>query len=577
MTVIEGDPSDAGVAAVYRDDPRLGPLIGPGGPFEVASVEVDGIALRSFVRAPRTIIDCFRAGRVHEDRVQLVFEGERYTFAEVRQRSLSLAGALRYGYGVGPGDRVALALRNYPEFVVGFWGAALLGAVVVPVNAWWAPEELAYAAEDSGAGVVIADEERLQGLAGAGSGATGLIAVRTQNPGAYGAVPIDDLIAGCPLGDDELADTGPDDVVTILYTSGTTGRAKGALLTNRGTIANLMNMAFVSARAAILDGRPPLPTKQGASIAAAPLFHIGGIAGIVGAAMAGNKMVLMRRWATEEAVRLASVEEVTSFGGVPAMARQILDHPAVGELGLDIRSFPMGGASVPPDLPKRVLEVFGPSVSIFNGYGLTETTSAVVSNVGGEYASRPDSVGRPNLTADIKVEGPDGQVLEVGQVGELCFRSPQVAKGYWHRPDDTRDVFVDGWFRSGDLGYVDEDGFVYVVDRLKDVVIRGGENVYCAEVEAVLFEHPAIADVAVIGLEEEQLGERVCAVVVARPGAEVRLADLRRLAASRLAAFKAPEALVLVDDLPRTPTGKTDKRELRSIVVTRQERIDRSW
>jgi len=219
---------------------------------------------------------------------------------------------------------------------------------------------------------------------------------------------------------------------------------------------------------------------------------------------------------------------------------------------------------------------FGPSVQLLNGYGMTETTSAVVTNVGVEFEARPDSVGRPNLTADLRVIDPDGEELGAGEVGELCFRSPQVVKGYWNDESSTRASFDHGWFRSGDLGYVDADGYVYVVDRLKDVVIRGGENVYCAEVEAVLHEHPDVADVAVVGLEERAMGERVCAVVVPRPGAAVTLPDLRAFASTRLAAFKCPEALYLTDELPRTATEKVAKPELRARISAAAD-VDTRW
>ena len=568
------------MAPVYRDDARLEALIGPGGPFEVEHVVVDGVPLRSFIRAPRTIVDVFRMSRTHEDRVHLVFEAERLTFRDVRRQAMSLARELGDRYQVSQGDRVALAMRNFPEFIIGFWAAALLGAIVVPLNGWWTRSELVYAVDDAAARVVIADEERLERLArprGGGPGGTQLIAVRTASPERYGSVPLDVLTAGEALNDDDFAALAPDDPVTILYTSGTTGRPKGALGTNRGTIANLMNMAFAGARESVLSGRGAPPPRQGATIAAQPLFHIGGIASIVGGAMSGSKMVLMRKWSLDGVLALAQSEQVTTLGGVPTLFRQIVDRPGVGDLGLDVRSVPMGGASVSPDLPRKALEVFGDSIQILNGYGLTETTSAVVTNVGTEYAEHPDSVGRPNLTADIRVEGANGDVVGVGVVGELCFRSPQVVKGYWNLPDDTEASFVAGWFHTGDLGYLDEDGFVYVVDRLKDVVIRGGENVYCAEVEAVLIEHPLVAEVAVVGLGEEVMGERVCAVVVPRQGSAVDLGDLRDFAARRLAAFKCPEALCLVQELPLTPTGKMAKIELRDRLSEAGAVIQRSW
>jgi acyl-CoA synthetase (AMP-forming)/AMP-acid ligase II len=342
-------------------------------------------------------------------------------------------------------------------------------------------------------------------------------------------------------------------------------------------IANLWNMAFAAARESLIAGRVPPAPRQSASIAAAPMFHIGGVSSMVGGPMGGSKIVIMRKWDVDEALRLAREEQVTGFGGVPTMARQILEHPRITELGIDIRSCPMGGAAVPPDLPLRAIEVFGPGVQILNGYGGTETTSAVVTNVGIEYEARPDSVGRANLTGDVKIVDADGHTLGVGEIGEICMRGPQVAPGYWNDEVATAAAFRDGWFHSGDVGYLDDEGFLYVVDRLKDVVIRGGENVYCVEVEAVLHEHPAVADVAVIGIDERVMGERVCAVVVPRDGAVVELADLRAFATDRLAAFKHPEALYVVDDLPTTATGKIAKRELRARIAADDTLVARLW
>jgi acyl-CoA synthetase (AMP-forming)/AMP-acid ligase II len=565
---------------IYRSDPRLAALIGPGGPFETEDVVLAGIPLRSFVRAPRTILDAFQMGRAHAQRTHVVLGEERHSFADIRGQALSVAHALKVRYGVTRGDRVAIAMRNLPEFVVAFWSAAALGAIAVPLNAWWTGPELAYALCDSGPRIVFADPERLERLAGE-SLDTGLgrIGVRTGGKAAHASATFEELASGPALDEGELAALGPDDPVTILYTSGTTGRPRGALGTNRATLANLMNMAFASARNQLLSGAaPPREAAQPASIAAAPLFHIGGIAAIVGGPMSGSKIVLMHRWTLAEALPLAERERVTSFGGVPTIARQILESPDLSKYDLgSVRGFPLGGAAVPPDLPKRALEIFGSSLQILNGYGSTETTSAVVTNVGVEYAQHLDSVGRPNLTADLRVEGPDGRLLAPGEVGELCFRSPQVVKGYWNDPEATRQAFVDGFFHTGDLGYVDTDGFVYVVDRLKDVVIRGGENVYCAEVEAALFEHPAIADVAVVGLPERHMGERVCAAVVLRPGAELGLAQLRAFASARLAAFKCPEALFLTPELPKTATGKTAKRQLREAIAGAEGQVERDW
>ena len=577
--VTNDDSVLAAIASVYADE-RIRPLIEPDGPFAIEDVIIDGVPVRSFVRAPKTIVEIFQMGRSHERLVHVVFDRERLTFGDVRRKALSVGRELRSTFGITPGDRVAIAMRNLPEFVIGFWAAAVLGAIVVPLNAWWTGSELAYALNDTGARVVFADAERLERLASVGPDLEAdlqIVGLRTARARQYGGVPFEDLAGGEPLPDAEFAALGPDDPVTILYTSGTTGYPKGGLGTNRATIANLMNMAFAAARESVLSSRAARDPVQPVSMAILPLFHVGGIASIVGGPMAGSKIVMMRKWSVDEGLALAKAEGATSVGGVPTIAREILDYPDLHNMGLDVRTFPMGGASVPPDLPRRALEIFGDSVQILNGYGLTETTSAVVTNLGTEYAAHLDSVGRPNLTADIRVESPQGERLGVKEVGELCFRSPQVVKGYWNKPEATRAAFVDGWFHSGDLGYVDEEGFVYVVDRLKDVVIRGGENVYCAEVEAVLFLHPAVADVAVVGLPDERLGERVCAVVVRRAGSKVSLRDLREFVAPRLAAFKCPEALYLADELPKTATGKTAKSALRVAIAARVDGVDRTW
>jgi long-chain acyl-CoA synthetase len=300
-----------------------------------------------------------------------------------------------------------------------------------------------------------------------------------------------------------------------------------------------------------------------------PLFHIGGMTAILAGPMGGAKLVLMHKWDLEEALRLAREEQVTQFGGVPTMVRQLLDRPGIDELELSVQGFPMGGAAVPPDLPLRAVEHFGEGIQLLNGYGLTETTSAVVTNVGVEFLAHPDSVGRPNLTADVRIVGPDGTPRGPGEVGEICVRSPQVAKGYWNDPDATSAAFVDGWFHSGDLGHLSEEGYLHVVDRLKDVVIRGGENVYCAEVEAAIYQHDAVAEAIVFGVPDERLGEDVAAAVVLRPGATLTEDDLRAHLAPIIAKHKIPGTVWFLDEqLPRNASGKFLKREVRDRLVT---------
>ena len=332
-------------SAAYFTDERLEALIGPGAPFEVEPLVLDGVSLRTFIRAPRTIIDVFRMSAAHHALDHLVFEDERFTFADVRRTALALAGELSRGLGVRQGDRVALAMRNYPEFVASFWGAAVLGAIVVPLNSWWTGPELAYALADADVRVVFTDEERLSRLAESGDapGEVQYVGVRGAHSAALRSRPFEDLATANPVSEDDLASTQPEDAATILYTSGTTGRPKGALASNRATIANLMNMAFAAARAQLLSGRPAQPTGQNAVVTAAPLFHIGGVASIVGGAMGGSKLVLMRKWDVAELLRLAERERATSLGGVPAMAREVLDYPEFGKVRSDCG----------PELPAR--------------------------------------------------------------------------------------------------------------------------------------------------------------------------------------------------------------------------------
>ena len=549
------------LAPGYADDPRLESLIGPGGPFEVAPVVIDGIELRDFVRTPDTIVDLFRMGVAHEDLVHTVFGEERMTFREMRARATALAKVLRDDFGVAVGDRIAIAMRNLPEFVIAFWGGALNGAIVAPLNSLWTGEELTYGLEDCGAKVAFLDSDRTEKAKEHGVPAgTTVVTVRSHEHD----LAFDDLVHGDPLPEDEFARLTRDDLITILYTSGTTGRPKGAPATNRAHITSIFNMAFANAREAIISQRAPKPPRQTATLSAQPLFHIGGVASIISGPMGGTKLVMMHKWNLEEAVRLAKEEGVTNLGGVPTIARQFLDYPGIGELGLDVRGFPMGGAAVPPDLPIRAVETFGHDIQLLNGYGLTETTSACATNIGVEFEEHPDSVGRANLTADIRIVDLDGSVLPVGERGEICFLSPQNTKGYWNNPEATAEVFRDGWFHSGDVGYLDDDGYLHVSDRLKDVVIRGGENIYCPEVEAVIFQHPAVAEVVVFGLPEQVMGERLCAAVVVRDGESLDLDDLRAHVGEHLAGFKCPEALFLTDELPKTATSKVAKRELRA-------------
>ncbi|MEE3849635.1 class I adenylate-forming enzyme family protein [Gordonia sp. LSe1-13] len=560
----------------HEDDERLAVLVGPEGAFEIEHIEIDGVPVRSFVRAPRTLVDLFGIAAAHDDKTYLVFEDTRLTYSELRSQAGSLARSLRELYGVGRGDRVVVAMRNLPEFVVTMWASALLGAVFVPLNAWWRGSELVRALDECEPRVVVADNERVQRIRETGNVRTPIVEVRGPGADSGGGTLFGDLTRTAPLPAAEYAESNPDDVFAILFTSGTTGRPKGVVTTHRGTITNTWNMMFMAVREMILNGRTPGGTgAQNAGILTTPLFHIGGLAAVLGAAVTGSKTVLMRKWDVEEAMRIVEDEQITGMGGVPTIAREILEHPRIRAFADRVSTFSMGGANVPAELPRLVVDALGETTQLFNGYGATETTSSVTANVGTDYLENLDSVGRLNMTAELRVEASGGELVGVGELGQLCIRSPQTARGYWNNPEATAESFVDGWFRTGDLGYIDDDGFVYVVDRVKDVIIRGGENIYCAELESVLYEHPSVLDVAAVGIVDPTMGERVCVVIVPRPGARPQLADVRAFAAERLATFKCPEAMYVADDVPRSATGKVAKKQLKDVVASNPDAVER--
>ena len=547
-----------------------------GAPFEVVQTEVLGIPMRVYANAPVSMRAILEGTAVHGDRDFLVYRDERYSFRDHLGIVGAFATRLREQYGVGKGDRVAIGMRNYPEWVMSFWAIQAIGAVAVPLNAWWTGPELTYALEDSGSRVVIMDGERLARLQDHLPELDLRTVVVSRHDG--------DLPAGTERWEDILAsldrstplppaDIGPDDDATILYTSGTTGRPKGAIGIQRNHATNYMNAALLGALGALmttgsLEPRPDAPSP--AALQTFPFFHIGGLSGLYVNTGFGGKIVLQFKWDLEEALELIQREKIVALSAVPTVVRQILESPLLDRYDLSsVAGISSGGAPVPPDLIRKIDTLFVSKVSPGNGYGLTETTSAIVVNSGQEYVGKADSVGRPVVVGEVRVVDPGtGEDQPSGGIGELWFKGPNIVRGYWNKPEATAEAFTDGWFHSGDLGYVDTEGFVFVVDRIKDVVIRGGENVYCAEVEAVLFEHPAIADVAIVGVPHRSLGEEVAAIVQLKSGASASAGELQEFVAARLARFKVPERIFFREEaLPRTATGKVLKRDLRDEVA----------
>jgi steroid-24-oyl-CoA synthetase len=536
--------------------------------FEMEEADVFGTRLRVWKYAPASLRVILDASRGRGDAPFVVYEDEVLTFEEHFRAVAHLASILVDRYGIEKGDRVAIAMRNFPEWSIAFWAITAAGAIVVPLNAWWSADELDYGLRDSGSKVVFVDAERWERLSDVLPAIDAATIVARAPAGLSGPFDRWEDVLGEVPSDATLpaVDLEPEDLATIFYTSGTTGRPKGALGTHRNICGNLLSLAFAARRAQLRAGTAPESTPgQNVYLLSVPFFHATGCHSVLVANVAaGGKLVLMHKWDAERALELIERERVTTFGGVPAMVWQVLQSPSFETRDLSsVQSIGYGGAPAAPELVRRIEQLF-PGRTPSNGYGLTETSSVTTLNAGVDYRQKPDSVGAPVAVVDVRVVDEAGNDLPTGEVGELWIQGPNVVKGYWNKPEATEAAFGDGWFRSGDLARLDEEGFVYIVDRAKDMVIRGGENVYCSEVEAVLFEHPDVLDVAVIGVPHQVLGEEVGAVVVTRPESAVSAGDLQAYVGERLAAFKVPAHVFFrTDPLPRNPAGKVLKRDLR--------------
>ena len=557
-------------------------LTGPGAPFELQTIEIDGILLRTYKKAPQHLGELLEASRNWESREFIVYENERLTFDQHYQAVALLAHELVERYGIEKGDRVAIAMRNLPEWSIAFWAAVAIGAIVVPLNAWWVGTELNYALADSGAKVILLDAERYGALAPflPGLPLRGVIVTRLAEQelpaptrrlesiiGEHGSYRSNTSVA---MPRRELR---PDDGATILYTSGTTGRPKGALGSHRGACTSLMNGAVALARAKLRAGgtlgdlAKPVPPR--AMLTVGPLFHvIACFSQLLPAVAGGAKLVLMRKWNAAHGFELIARERITNFSGVPTAMLQAVEEAQSGKLATgSIQMISYGGSPSPPELAARLMKAF-PTVVPATGYGLTETSGMIAMVVGPDCADHPASAGYPMPVVDVAIIAADGNEAQVGEIGEIRVRGPGVIKAYWNDPEATRATIVDGWLRTGDLGRLDEEGFLYVVDRAKDMIIRGGENVYCVEVENALLEHLAVKDAAVIGLPHPTLGEQVTAVVEIPQNDDVSEEELKRFLSTRLAAFKVPVRIELRrSPLPRNATGKLLKVQLRSELI----------
>ena len=551
-------------------------LTGPGGPFEVVAEEVNGIPMKMFKDRMRSLREVAAMARERGDeQTYIVYGDRRIGFTEFVHGANSVSSGLASQFGIGRGDRVAVLSANNPEWCFTFWGTVNLGAILVGLNGWWKTDEIIYGLQDSGSRVLVADRGRFERIAADLDEAKDLEAVFLidADPSEFGDDPrlrsFSELMASPSptLPDVPIEESDP---AVIFYTSGTTGRPKGAISTHRSMIANLQNTIYNAvAGAMVAASENPLGAggEQSASLLTSPLFHVSGChSGMVVGLLGGVKLVIpVGKFEPEKAMQLIQDERISIWATVPTMVWRVVEHPDRHSYDLStITTVAYGGSPSAAELQRRVQETFPNVRSLGNAYGLTESSSVATVISGQEFLDRPDSVGRAMPVVELKIVSADGEEVPTGQLGEVWIKGPIIMPGYWNKPEATAETVTDGWLHSGDIGYIDEEGYLYITDRAKDMIIRGGENVYCVEIENRLVEHPAIAEAAVIGVPHQSLGEEVKAVVRVEPGKSITEDEVRSWTAETLANFKVPAYVDIVSEpLPRNASGKLLKNVLR--------------
>jgi long-chain acyl-CoA synthetase len=491
----------------------------------------------------------------HGDDLRLMDENARPTYQQFALSVGNMASALFVNYGVRKGDRVALMLRNGLEFAISIFAIARLGAITVPLKTGLRGEEIAYQLEDSGATIAIMEPEFLELLVETSSGMRGVkqTFVTGGKPPA-GTTTFSELLKdkGSPPVAVEVEETDP---AIILYTSGTTGQPKGALLSHKGIIASAMNVARLY----------NFSTGQDRMLIVAPLFHIAGLAhALIAAVYAGLPFMIVKKFKPASALKAIEKERITTMTAVPTIYWLMLDAPEFDQRQLSsLRFLSTGGAPVPDDLVRACAAKL-PGVEFAPGYGLTEACGMTHTTINlDEALGKPGSVGRVVPVMDAKVVDGSGKELPPGEKGEILVKGCQVMKGYWNNAAATQETIIDSWLHTGDIGSIAEDGHTYIFDRIKDVIIRGGENIYCLEIENVLYQNPKVLEVAVVGVPDLVFGEQVKAAIVLKPGEQAGEEEIREFCGQYLAYYKVPKYFEFREALPRNSAGKVIKSQLK--------------
>ncbi|MGW0026417.1 class I adenylate-forming enzyme family protein [Rhodococcus sp. NPDC003383] len=535
-------------------------LTGPGGRFEIAPEEVRGNRIPVVRNRDRRVGDLVAASKTWGDRDYLVTADRRLSFAEHADAVAAVATALREDHGVGKGDRVGILAANSPEWVVTFWAAQCLGAIAVGLNSWWTPKEIEYGVGLVRPKVIVADAKRAALLADSGLSGFALLTVEDDLPRIVAAG------AGAEL---PTADVDEDDPAVILFTSGTSGRPKGAVHSQRNLLAVVDYHRFSDALVAHMYGRTyddAVPSDN-RYLLTSPLFHIASLHNLAVPRLATGSAVIMTEggFDVDKVFGLIERERVTNWGAVPTMAARMLEHPDTDRYDLSsLTAFALASAPSSPEFKQRLRAKFPfAQQALVDSYGLTECSTAIAVATAPELEAFPGTLGRPIMTVALEIRDPFGEVVPDGVEGEICVRSPFVMLGYWEDETATAAALTsDGWLRTGDYGVV-EDGRLRLAGRRSDLILRGGENVYPTEVEQCLEEHPAVHECAVIGVDHEDLGQEVAAVVVLRAGHDASEDDLRKFCRERLSYYKVPSQWRITRDLlPRNATGKVLRRNV---------------
>ena len=553
-------------------------LTGPGGMFEVVTEDVHGRPTQVYASRMPSLRSVLEVGLLRgDDQTFLTYGRRTYGFGTFGQLANGVAQTLRRDFGLAKGDRVAVLSQNNPEWCLTFWATVSQGAVLVGLNGWWTTDEIEYGLQDSGATVLVADQKRFERIAGSLDRAPELehVFLIDCTPADVGMADDPRLhsfseLTGTPspdLIDQEIAE---DDYAVIFYTSGTTGRPKGAISTHRSMVANMQNTMFNAVAGSMSGGGGALPDNggQNVSLFTSPLFHVSGChSTLVVGLLAGLKLVMPEgRFTPETALELIQEHRVTVWATVPTMVWRVCEHPGRHDYDTSsVRSVAFGGSPSADELQRMIHETFPNVSSTSNAYGLTETSSVATVISGTDANEKPTSVGPPVPTVSVKIIGADGGDLGVGETGEVCITGPILMAGYWNKPEATAEAIdPSGWLHTGDVGHLDDAGFLFITDRKKDMIIRGGENIYCVEIEQRLVAHPEIADAAIYGVPHPELGEEVKATVQLEDGATLSEVEVKQWVAAGLAAFKVPAYVDLtVDKLPRNASGKLLKNVLR--------------